>query len=97
MKKRRSFCTIKLVIHFTKVEVENNVYKKYVSAFNFSFINRYPWEVDAMRSQESLQSIICNRNGSSIGQTRTFVNRGENQSTFTTLQRQFRMSLSCHI
>ena len=51
MKKRRSFCTIKLVIHFTKVEVENNVYKKYVSAFNFSFINRYPWEVDAMRSQ----------------------------------------------
>ncbi len=37
MKKRRSFCTIKLVIHFTKVEVENNVYKKYVSAFNFWF------------------------------------------------------------
>ena len=62
MKKRRSFCTIKLVIHFTKVKVENNVYKKYVSAFNFSFINRYPWEVDAMRSQESLQSIIQNFN-----------------------------------
>jgi len=62
MKKRRSFCTIKLVIHFTKVEVENNVYKKYVSAFNLSFINRYPWEVDAMRSQESLQSIIQNFN-----------------------------------
>lgn len=37
MKKRRSFCTIKLVIHFTKVEVENNVYKKVCKRFQFEF------------------------------------------------------------
>lgn len=48
MKKRWLFCIIKLVIYFIKVEVENNVYKKYVSVFNFSFINRYFWEVDVM-------------------------------------------------